>query len=437
MATDIVGGLFGITPQSYERQLSEQGLAQGEQLGAMSPDAFGRSMLYAGGAQLGRGIGGALGGQDPQLQLISARNAVIRGIDLNDPEALQAASSRLAQIGDMQGAYGLAEIAQKRAESQATIGLREAQAKKANEWKMMTGVSERNRELIASANTKLGKNEKLTPEEESSLRVQVAQEMKPKSSIAPSGEVITIDPLNLNIAAPNVAKYLGLIPAQTTSGGGGGAPAGGTSTGAGGGGVGVRVTQTPMSTEALAKEKETAVEAVNSVKSSISNVDKALNLYQSSPNIAGGWGAALLGGVPNTEAKALKNLNDAIKAAFSVTEIEKLKAQSKTGATGFGSLAVKELETIQNAATALDPADKNYPDQLKIIKDSFQRWKDIMEGRTQRIEQRMGSTTPSQVPNMQQNDITPPKSPSFGRNPQIQPEQQTQPQKAIKWSELK
>jgi hypothetical protein len=60
-----------------------------------------------------------------------------------------------------------------------------------------------------------------------------------------------------------------------------------------------------------------------------------------------------------------------------------------------------------------------------------------MEGRTQRIEQRMGSTTPSQVPNMQQNDITPPKSPSFGRNPQIQPEQQTQPQKAIKWSELK
>jgi hypothetical protein len=430
MATDIVGGLFGITPQSYERQLSEQGLAQGEQLGAMSPDAFGRSMLYAGGAQLGRGIGGALGGQDPQLQLISARNAVIRGIDLNDPEALQAASSKLAQIGDMQGAYGLAELAQKRAESQATIGLREAQAKKANEWKMMTGVSERNRELIASANTKLGKGEALSPEEESSLRVQVAQEMKPKSSIAPSGEVITIDPLNLGIAAPNVAKYLNLVSAQTTSGGG----TGGT---VATGGVGVRVTQTPMSSEALAKEKETAVEAVNSVKSSISNVNKALNLYQENPNIAGGWGATILGGVPNTEAKSLKNLNDAIKAAFSVTEIEKLKAQSKTGATGFGSLAVKELETIQNAATALDPADKNYPDQLKIIKDSFQRWKDIMEGRTQRIENRMGGTTPSQVSNMQQNDITPPKSQSFGRNPQIQPEQQTQPQKAIKWSELK
>jgi hypothetical protein len=423
MATDIVGGLFGITPEMYQQQMAQQGLAEGASLGQMSPDAFGRSMLYAGASQLGRGIGGALGAVDPQLQLISARNAVLKGVDLNDPEALQMASNRLAQFGDMQGAYGAAELAQKRAESSASIGLKEAQAKKANEWKMMTGVSERNRELIASANTKLGNNEKLSPEEESSLRVQVAQEMKPKSSVAPSGEVITIDPLNIGLAAPNVAKYLGLTQAQTTSGGAG-SPAGG----GGGGGVGVRVTQTPISAEALAKEKETAIEAVNSVKSSIANVDKALNIYQSSPNLAGGFGSAILGIVPNTEAKSLKNLNDAIKAAFSVTEIEKLKSQSKTGATGFGSLAVKELETIQNAATALDPSDKNYPQQLQIIKDSFQRWKDIMEGRTQRIENRMGGTSENTFP---------PKSQSFGRNPQIQPEQQNQSQKAIKWSDLK
>jgi hypothetical protein len=433
MATDsIVGGLFGMTPEMYQQQQSQNALAQSAQLGQLDPMSLARTGIMYGANRLA----GALGGQDPQLQLISMRNAVLKGVDLNDPEALQMASNKLAQFGDMQGAYGAAELAQKRAESNAAINLREAQAKKANEWKMMTGVSERNRELIASANTKLGKGEALTPEEESSLRVQVAQEMKPKSSIAPSGEVITIDPLNLGIAAPNVAKYLGLIPAQTTSGGGGGgATTGGAPAGGGGGGVGVRVTQTPMSAEALAKEKETATEAVNSVKTSIANVDKALNLYQSSPNIAGGWGAALLGGVPNTEAKALKNLNDAIKAAFSVTEIEKLKAQSKTGATGFGSLAVKELETIQNAATALDPSDKNYPQQLQIIKDSFQRWKDIMEGRTQRIESRMGGgTTPGQVPSLQPTDIAPKKSPNSGRNPQLQPEASNP--KIKKWSEL-
>jgi hypothetical protein len=244
-----------MTPEMYQAEQNRQALSQASQLAQLDPFALAKTGIGYGANRLAGVIGGALGGQDPQLRLISARNAVMQGLDLNDPEAIQGASSRLAQIGDMQGAYGLAELAQKRAESQATIGLREAQAKKASEWKMMTGVSERNRELIASANTKLGKGEALSPEEESSLRVQVAQEMKPKSSIAPSGEVITIDPLNLGIAAPNVAKYLGLIPTQTTSGGGGGAPTGGASTGVGGGGVGVRVTQTPMSTEALAKEK--------------------------------------------------------------------------------------------------------------------------------------------------------------------------------------
>jgi hypothetical protein len=114
MATDIVGGLFGITPQSYERQLSEQGLAQGEQLGAMSPDAFGRSMLYAGGAQLGRGIGGALGAVDPQLKLISMRNAIFNRADPNDPDSLMAAARELAPF-DPQGANAVANQAREAA----------------------------------------------------------------------------------------------------------------------------------------------------------------------------------------------------------------------------------------------------------------------------------------------------------------------------------
>jgi hypothetical protein len=109
MATDIVGGLFGITPQSYERQLSEQGLAQGEQLGAMSPDAFGRSMLYAGGAQLGRGIGGALGAVDPQLQLISTRNALAQQFDTSTVQGLAGLANALRERNDVAGATQVAQ----------------------------------------------------------------------------------------------------------------------------------------------------------------------------------------------------------------------------------------------------------------------------------------------------------------------------------------
>jgi len=130
MATDsILGGLFGINPQSYERQLSEQGLAEGAQLGQMSPDAFGRSMLYAGASQLGRGIGGALGAEDPQLKLISARNAVLREVDPTDPESIMAGAQRLAQV-DPEGANKLAILAREATlkASQVTKNLREGRA---------------------------------------------------------------------------------------------------------------------------------------------------------------------------------------------------------------------------------------------------------------------------------------------------------------------
>jgi len=111
MATDIVGGLFGITPEMYQQQIAQQSLAQGEQLGQMSPDAFGRSMLYAGASQLGRGIGGALGGQDPQLQKISAIQALGKQFDITTPEGLmQAASAIKNQYPDV--ALGLTQNAQ-------------------------------------------------------------------------------------------------------------------------------------------------------------------------------------------------------------------------------------------------------------------------------------------------------------------------------------
>jgi len=129
MADSIVGGLFGITPEMYQQSKAEQGLAQGEQLGAMSPDAFGRSMLYAGGAQLGRGIGGALGAVDPQLQLISMRNTVMKEINPNDPESIMSGAQKLAQF-DPQGANALATMAREAQVklSQVTKNLREGRA---------------------------------------------------------------------------------------------------------------------------------------------------------------------------------------------------------------------------------------------------------------------------------------------------------------------
>jgi len=127
MATDIVGGLFGITPEMYQQQMAQQGLAEGAKLGQMAPDEFGRAMLYAGAAQLGRGIGGVLGAEDPQLKLISARNAVGQSIDPNDPATIQRGIQQLASVGDQEGAMRLADYLRKAQSDYALIQQRTAE----------------------------------------------------------------------------------------------------------------------------------------------------------------------------------------------------------------------------------------------------------------------------------------------------------------------
>ena len=128
MATDIVGGLFGITPEMYQQNVGEDIINQGVKMGQLAPDAFGRANVYAGAAQLGRGIAGAMGAEDPQLKLISMRNAIFNRADPNDPDSLMAAARELAPF-DPQGANAVANQAREAALklSQVSRNMRERQ----------------------------------------------------------------------------------------------------------------------------------------------------------------------------------------------------------------------------------------------------------------------------------------------------------------------
>lgn len=118
MATEsIVSGLFGVTPQMYERQLNEQALAEGQQFGT-------RAGLYAAGAQLGRGIGGALGVEDPMLQKISMQNKILQGLDVTNPTAISGAIEQATQAGIPELAYKLVALRDEAtARAQAQQGL--------------------------------------------------------------------------------------------------------------------------------------------------------------------------------------------------------------------------------------------------------------------------------------------------------------------------
>ena len=111
MAESAIAGLFQ-TPEMYQQaqlQRQQQEAANYAQLEPLQRAAYG---TYMAGQQLGSGVGQLLGAQDPQLQMISQRNALARQIDPNDPNSYMAVAQQAAQGGDPQFAMSLAAAGQ-------------------------------------------------------------------------------------------------------------------------------------------------------------------------------------------------------------------------------------------------------------------------------------------------------------------------------------
>ena len=110
---NIVAGLFGLTPEMYGEQQRRSALREGIDLAKLTPGEAGAAMTYAGARGLGGAIAGAMGIEDPQLKLISARQQVLGQLDQSDPTSLLNGAKTLAQMGDQQGAFALADFARK------------------------------------------------------------------------------------------------------------------------------------------------------------------------------------------------------------------------------------------------------------------------------------------------------------------------------------
>ena len=95
MADSIVGGLFGTTPEMYQQQQNQQALSQASQMAQMSPFALAKTGIGYGANRLAGAIGGALGAVDPQLQKISAIQALGKQFDITSPEGLGMSPKRI------------------------------------------------------------------------------------------------------------------------------------------------------------------------------------------------------------------------------------------------------------------------------------------------------------------------------------------------------
>jgi hypothetical protein len=120
MATSEILGLFQSPEQYQANQLAQfrQRSANEVQLNPFQQAAIG---MRQAGYQLGGGIGGALGGTDPQLDMISRRNALLGQLDQSDPESFMKVAQAAARMGDAQFAIAIAQEGRKAASEYALI----------------------------------------------------------------------------------------------------------------------------------------------------------------------------------------------------------------------------------------------------------------------------------------------------------------------------
>lgn len=385
MAT-VAESLFGVSPESLmaarEQRLQEQAM----QFGRMSPIETARAGFYEAGSRLGGAIGGLLGAEDPELMRVRQRQQLLQGVDISDPKALREAAARLMQGGDSTAASELARRALDIESKQAGIAKDTAAAaastssaaagrltnEQRNAAALADTIAERGTEgwnkaykeyltsLTAKAETKseferiLG-SLNLNPEQEKSLKQQWVQA---KLNPDPSG----MKAIQTTIAGLQAQQLQLKIEGER---------------------------------EKKAEDKKAAIQKLSDSESSLDTAlnaaDKALKLAPGS--FAGATSQALLSSIPWTDAKSLNNLVSTLQSEKVMGTLEQLKSQSRTGATGFGSLTEKELTLLMNRITSLDPTDKMFKENLTTV---MEEWKKVQQKvRNSRRELQGGVSVPN------------------------------------------
>jgi len=126
---EIVQTLFGVSPESYQQQQAALADQRALQYAKLDPFQQANYAIGRGAYGLAGAIGGALGGQDPELQRVTMRQQIAGQINPNDPASIERGIVALSQGGDPEGAFMLQAEYRKMQESGALIGQREAAGK--------------------------------------------------------------------------------------------------------------------------------------------------------------------------------------------------------------------------------------------------------------------------------------------------------------------
>jgi hypothetical protein len=128
---DIVGGLFGMTPESYQQGMNRRDSATNLTAAQLSPGQLAGFYAMEAGTGLGRATQGLLGVEDPELAKIRDVQQMRTQFDVSTPAGIRSFAQALGQKGYTDLAMQAAQRAAELEETTATAGLRQAQATKA------------------------------------------------------------------------------------------------------------------------------------------------------------------------------------------------------------------------------------------------------------------------------------------------------------------
>ena len=225
--SNIVGSLFGVTPELYQEQRDQAASQRASALAQLDPFQRGNYENYMAGRGLSGAFASAMGVEDPQMRLISLRNSLAKQFDLTTLDGLTKYAAALQQAGDTQGAVGIASELRKIRAEESKQSLQEAQAIKALMPPKLTGDERYIADLrLVESMVRAGKE----PSKEQLSNANIAAQMlsKPRSFFdQASGQTVTIpatDPskafpltFELEEFQPLVAKT-GTTTAQVTGG---------------------------------------------------------------------------------------------------------------------------------------------------------------------------------------------------------------------------
>lgn len=146
-----------------------------------------------------------------------------------------------------------------------------------------------------------------------------------------------------------------------------------------------------------AESKAALLESARAKSNIIFNkVDEALSIDDGSSGLE----VKAASFIPGTKSYDLNKAIDTIKANVGFAQLQEMRAASKSGASGLGQLAVKELEALQAVLGSLDVGQSPEKRQknLNAVKTHYQNWLNIMEKSNNQTEKSPISNSSSSLP---------------------------------------